>query len=491
MPISFNQVPIDIRVPGQYIEIDNSMALKGLTGIPTRVLLVGQKLAAGAQAPLVPVLITSGDQGEQFFGKGSHLASMIAKFRAVNSFTPLWAIAQADAGAGVAATASVTITGPASAAGTLTLYIGGLRVRVAVAANDTANTMASALAAAIAADPRLPVTALVNGPNPAKVDLTARNKGTLGNAIDLRTAYYSDEALPAGVVVALTGMAGGAGDPDVQAALDAIGDEWFTDIVVSYNDTANIVALEAALAERFGPLKMIDAHAYIGVAGTHAALVTKGTGRNSPHVSMIGAKGSPTPPWEWAAVLGGQCAFYGKQDPARPFQTLELTGLMAPVIADRFTFQERDILLRSGISTFTVDEGGLVRIERVITTYRENPFGAPDISYLDLNTLKTLTYLRFDLRAFIALRYPRYKLADDGTIFSRGQAVVTPKVIRASIVARFRAWEEAGLVENIEQFKKDLIVERDSLDPNRVNALVPPDIVNQLVVFAGLVQFRL
>jgi phage tail sheath gpL-like len=238
-------------------------------------------------------------------------------------------------------------------------------------------------------------------------------------------------------------------------------------------------------------LKMIDAHAYIGVAGTHAALVTKGTGRNSPHVSMIGAKGSPTPPWEWAAVLGGQCAFYGKQDPARPFQTLELTGLMAPVIADRFTFQERDILLRSGISTFTVDEGGLVRIERVITTYRENPFGAPDISYLDLNTLKTLTYLRFDLRAFIALRYPRYKLADDGTIFSRGQAVVTPKVIRASIVARFRAWEEAGLVENIEQFKKDLIVERDSLDPNRVNALVPPDIVNQLVVFAGLVQFRL
>jgi phage tail sheath gpL-like len=138
-----------------------------------------------------------------------------------------------------------------------------------------------------------------------------------------------------------------------------------------------------------------------------------------------------------------------------------------------------------------VDAGGEVSVERVITTYKENAFGAPDPSYLDLTTLKTLAYLRADLRGHIQRTFPRHKLADDGTPFARGQAVVTPRIMRAEIVARFRLWEELGLVENVDQFKADLIVERDAVDPNRLNAVIPPDIVNQLRVFAGLVQFRL
>jgi phage tail sheath gpL-like len=36
-----------------------------------------------------------------------------------------------------------------------------------------------------------------------------------------------------------------------------------------------------------------------------------------------------------------------------------------------------------------------------------------------------------------------------------------------------------------------LIVERDSNDPNRVNVLYPPDLINQLRMFAVLAQFRL
>ena len=48
-----------------------------------------------------------------------------------------------------------------------------------------------------------------------------------------------------------------------------------------------------------------------------------------------------------------------------------------------------------------------------------------------------------------------------------------------------------GLVENLAAFKANLIVERDDNDPNRVNVLYPPDLVNQLRVFAVLNQFRL
>lgn len=192
-----------------------------------------------------------------------------------------------------------------------------------------------------------------------------------------------------------------------------------------------------------------------------------------------------------AALWGGVCAYHLTIDPARPVQTLELPGVLPPAAADRFIQSERNILLYNGIATWRVIAGGTVAIERSITTYRETPAGYSDPSYLDIETVRTVAYLRYDVRTFIGLRYPRFKLADDGTAAGRGQAVVTPKVIRADLVARFRQWEEAALVEDIEQFKADLIVERDAHDPNRVNALIPPNVVNQLRVFTGLIQFRL
>ena len=43
----------------------------------------------------------------------------------------------------------------------------------------------------------------------------------------------------------------------------------------------------------------------------------------------------------------------------------------------------------------------------------------------------------------------------------------------------------------MELFKENLIVERNATDPNRLDVLFPPDLINQLRVFATLVQFRL
>lgn len=40
-------------------------------------------------------------------------------------------------------------------------------------------------------------------------------------------------------------------------------------------------------------------------------------------------------------------------------------------------------------------------------------------------------------------------------------------------------------------FQQYLIVERDPNNPNRLSVLFPPDLVNQLRVFALLYQFRL
>ena len=146
---------------------------------------------------------------------------------------------------------------------------------------------------------------------------------------------------------------------------------------------------------------------------------------------------------------------------------------------DRFTLKENNLLLYDGISTHMVDAGGTVRVQRLITTYKTNAQGAEDISYLDVNTPLTLGYLRHDFRDYILRKYPRHKLADDGARYGAGQAVITPKVGKAEAVARFRVWEDQGLVEGGEQFKRDLIVERNAGDPNRLDWYLPPDLVNQ------------
>jgi len=307
----------------------------------------------------------------------------------------------------------------------------------------------------------------------------------------MRVNYYPNEAAPAGLTAAIGAMSGGTGNPDVATAIAAFGDEWFTDVVMPWADAANLSALETELVARFGPTVQMDGHAYAAASGTHADLTTLGKGRNSPHLTIMGADGSPTPPEEWAGALGGVCAYHARIDPARPFQTLPLTGVLPPTVEDRFTMEERNLLLFDGISTWRVDDGGRVLVERVIITYETSALGVDDPSYLDLNTMKTLALIRYAVRARIALKYPRHKLADDGTRFGAGQAIVTPNIIRAELIALMRQLEDVGLVGNIEQFKEDLIVERDGNDPNRVNALIPPDVINQFRVFAGKVQFRL
>lgn len=489
--ISFNGLPVSIRVPGTYVEIDNSRAVRGLSAWPARALLAGQRLATGTAPAGVPVRVTSAEQARTLFGRASMLAQMAAAWFRANSTTETWALPINENGAGVQASSIMAFGGTATAAGTVSLLIHGSRVEVGIASGTAAAAVATAVAAAITANADVLVTAAAVATN---VTVTARARGLEGNSIDLRHSAAPNEALPAGITLTIPAMAGGTTSPSVDfgTALDALGDVWFTDIISNWNDVGVIGVLEARLTSQFGPMQMRDCHVWLGrPEATFSALASFGAARNSPHVSIMGYRNSPTPPWEWAAVLGAVSIAALTIDPARPVQTLALPGLIAPVAASRFTWSERDLLLRDGISTFRVDDGGNVLIERVITTYQTSPAGADDVSYLDVETMKTLAFLRYDLRQMIALRYPRHKLADDGTNFARGQAVATPGLIRAEIVARAIQWEAAGLVEGIDLFKRDIIVVRNPNDPNRVDALLPPDIVNQLRVVAAQIQFLL
>ncbi|OWY40064.1 phage tail protein [Xenophilus sp. AP218F] len=489
--ITFMSIPVGIRTGGVYVEIDHTKALRGLPQMERKLLVLGQRLAVGKTPALTPSRILNAEDAAGQFGRGSMLHVMARALDAVKQrygLIDVYAVALDDLPAGVAATGSITLTGTVTKPGTLAAWVGGERVRVGASIGDTNTVLATKLAAAITADPDLPVSAAAAA---GKVTITAYHKGEASNDMEVSVAYYDEDALPEGITAACVNLAGGSGNPDVGAALATIAEDWYYSIACAYTDSANLAAIEADMDGRWGGMNMRTGHAFTARVGTHAALTTWGAARNSPHVTTWGLKGCPTWAPAMAAAFAGVCEFHGAIDPALPLRSVEVPGVLAPRLRDRFNRNERELLLRDGISSTTVDSGGKVYLERVITNYQKSPFGIDDESLLRLETKWTADYYRYAVRSRIALRFPRHKLADDGINIAPGQNLVTPSIIRAELIALHRELEQAGIVEDTDQFKRDLIVSRSAADVDRVNAVLPPNLVNQFVTFAAAVQYRL
>jgi len=488
--ITYLTIPTDWRVPGQYIEIDHTKAVRGLPGMQRRILVLGQRLSSGNVAAGVLTRVTRKEDGVNYFGRGSMLAQMIDAAIKVNPYTEMWALALDDLGAGVAATKTITVTGSPTEAGTAYLYVGGRRLAVGITASQSVTAIATAIAAAINADLDCAMTATsVVG----VVTLTARHKGAEGDGIDVRWAYYDGETLPKGVVMAIAAGVTGTGNPDVLNAIAAMSTGAYYSIVMPWSDTANLVAMENELSSRWGGMDMRAGHVFTFKAGTAAGLSTFGSSRNSPHSTVFGLKGSPSLPWVVAAQAAAGVEFRGGNDPAVPFRGIELPDVMAPVEVDRFTQTERNLVLHDGISTIIFDESGKAMVEQVITTYQTNSFGLDDRSLLKLNTKWTVDYMRYVFRFAVARDYPAHKLAGDDVLerIAPGQKIATPKLIRNTLIAAAMQLEYVGLLEDLDGFKANLIVLRSEADECRVNAVLPPNVVNQFDVFAAAVQFIL
>lgn len=490
MAIAYNEIPTALRVPFVAVEFDASQASQGPALLTYRALIIGQRTTAGSATADSLHRVTSPEDVITLAGRGSMLHRQAVAWFAANRFTETWIGVLEDNAAGVAAQGTLTFTGPATSDGTLFLYLGGVRLTVAVASGDTDANIATAVAAEINDNLDLPVTAAAAL---GVVTVTFRHKGEVGNAYDMRVNYRDGEALPAGVGVTIVQLTGGTTNPALANLIAALGDSWYQVWTHPYTDATSLTAIENELASRFGPLRMIDGVAITSAAGSFATLTTLGSGRNSPHSSIIAQDGDSvlTPPMEFAAEAAALVALYGQADPARPFQTLAMRHALPPAEGDRFTIEERNMLLFDGIATSVVGAGEVVQLERVITTYQTNAAGADDTAYLDVTTMLTLLYLRYSFRTRIKTRYPRHKLADDGARVSSGQFVITPLLGKAEAINWFREMESLALVENFEQFAQDLRVERDASDPNRLNFLLPPDLINQLIVTAASIQFRL
>jgi len=487
-----------------------------MAGFPVshmRMLMVGIMMTSGTgtaaanngiAVPDVPIIVGRQMDADQLFGQGSELACMVKSALANNFGNELWCLPVAEPPGGVAGTGTITVSTPPTEAGTIALYIAGIAVHVNIGATSTVTDVAAAIADAIN-DPlvqgkEMPVTATASA---AVVTLKCKWHGKNGDMISMSDSYYGKlggEELPPGLKLTYSvgaALAGGVGVPDFTNAIANMGETEFEFVALPYTDSTSLLAWETEYSfgdtGRWGWMRQHFGHIFSAKKDTYSNLVTWGLSRNGRILSVMGIEPqSPSPEFNWCACYAAKAARALINDPARPLQTLHLEGILPAPFHQLFNLPELNTLAYSGIATQrTIVPSDGPMISRESTTYQVNEYGFGDDAFELVTTLATLAKLIRNQRYAITTKFPRHKLADDDTKFGPGQAIVTPKIIKAELVAEYAIDEWNGLVENMSAFKDHLIVERDPNDPNRVNVLYPPDLINQLRMFAVLAQFRL
>jgi phage tail sheath gpL-like len=523
--IGFNNIPANQRVPGIYPEVHGDQPAQPVQ----KTLIIAQPVGS---APAVPVKVSSVAYAVRNFGGGSMAASMAQRYLRSDPDADLWLCPLTDNGAGVAATGKIDFTHTPNENGTLVFYIGGRRVTVGVTANQAVADIATATIAAINnyvdsndagvtqkrrrsvnTGVKLPVTAAAIVGHASQVGLTANNAGTLGNSIDIQMNYFGvsgQEQTPKGITVAITAMSGGTTDPDTSGLDNILGDTKYDFIIQPYTTTQALNDFQTLMSDSAGrwlPSRKIFGHVFtaasFGNNGTDAE--TLGTSRNDQHMTIVAYETSaPTTPYDVAAAYAGRFAFSSKVDPARPTQTLAIPDILAPHRHQHFSDAVRQALLGSGLALMDYNEDRTVKILRACTTYQLDANGSPDISYRDTETLYTLMAVVRQLVGDYGAAFPRSKIVDDDVAFGPGnsfsgglpdQPVVTTKSAKAVLVASYsRMADGAGqpiIVTDVDFFAQNLIVQRNSQDPTRFDALLPVTLASGLRVSALKIDFAL
>jgi phage tail sheath gpL-like len=388
---------------------------------PQRVLFVGQKLSGGtATAGQLIKNIQNDNSWDTLFGARSMLAGMIRAARKENGVTIFDAIALDDDGAAVKATATITFTGTPTAAGTINVSIVSEKdytFSIAVLTTDTPTTIGDKLVNAITANANIPVTAAnVSG----VVTLTAENGGTEANSFTSKIDGSVD-----GVTVTTTAFTGGATDPATTTVFNVVGNLRYQTIVSPF--AYGVTYLKDFLDPRFNVTNnVLDGVAVVTSTDNLTNLETLGNAHDSQSLVIIGdasvsndlQKGSSFVEADYikssmfAAIRslrltedadistyvigsGGADVFGGAALASLPYFNTPLQNMLVTDSSLGFTATQIDQLTDSGVTVFgnNVADNAVI-LGEIVTTYKTDIAGNPDVSFKYLNYVDTSSNAR-------------------------------------------------------------------------------------------------
>jgi len=484
----FNQIPGNIVAPIIAFEVNSGGQFENRS----RLLLIGHANAGAVIAANTPTPCPSIAEARRLAGAGSMLDDMVRLARANAPAQEIWIMAVTETG--TKGSRTVTINS-APSAGAAAVQIAGEVVQFTVATGDDEADAATALAAAVNAyfnalnGASLPYTAAAAL---GVVTLTPRHAGIAMNGLDINVPVLDGSNVLSGKVT-IDAPTAGSGSPDLSSALAALGDDEFDWIVSPFSDATNIGRYETLLSDTSGRWawnRQIYGHVFYPMADSIANLTTHGLSKDNRHLTVlpvIASSNAPQPLWQWAAAIVARIVPWlsdGATGNVSRNQTgLVVEGLLPP--RDRagwLDYATRDAFLGSGLSTWKVNTGGDVVIDKIITTARTFN-DVPDTTFCDIQKIGQLVYALRKFRADLTVEHGQKALADDNP--GNLGTISTPADIKATFMHSYQRMVLTGVLENAVQAAELITVNRNADNPNRVDIYAPIDVVNPLDVIAA------
>ena len=492
-PISLIGLASNDPVPGVYVQTNFAAGPASSGSTTYSALLMGNMTSAGnatkdtvVYGPSTPVPLTSVADAISLFGDGSELTRMIKRFMAVNTSTPLFALAISEGNSAVASTGTITITSAATGSATLRVFVEDEWVDTGIVTGDTAAAIATNAIANINGKTSWAVTASSGGSG--VITLTSKNKGLRANWL-----RYFAKILPFGVgstvtPAASTLMSGGSvSDVNTTALSTIVGSRYY--YIVDASDGYDVVSVDSNLSALVSqvqtqalPVNGRRQRVFAGNADTLANAIAVSTSLNSERCELVWSQNSDVTPGELAANQAAIVSLEeGQAVPRANFASYGQTPsssanwkLKAPLSGSAPTRAQLFSALNSGVSPIGVGAGGSSFLVKRVTTRFLNGSNV-DYRIREAGKVTIEDFFADDLLLAVQAAMDGKLIGDDPV---KGQPqpapnVATPRVLKAIVNRMLRLYFDKGLIQAINDTIANSIVQREASPTTRLSAVIP------------------
>lgn len=407
------------------------------------------------------------------FGSPLHLAALqlfptngdgLGSVRA--TFYPL-----VDDVSGVASVEMVTATGTATAQATYFVTVNNQRsAAIVLSAGDGNTEFIAAAITAVASIINMPVIA---SDGTTTLDLESKWAGQSANQIVVQIEGPVDN----GITFAVAQATPGAVNPDIQTALDQVGDVWET-MFLNCFDTSDTTALDAFSdfgEGRWGSLVHKPMVAFVGdnsIPVATATAVTDARKTDRTNIQLV-APGSNDFLFEIAARQLARIAVLANNNPPHDYGSQAATGLTPGADGGQWDFPQRDEAVKKGSSTIEVRDG-VINVSDVVTMF--HPTGDPLPAYRFLVDNVKVWNIIFN----VDLIFNRQEW-DGAPLIADFQPTVNPsakkpKMAKAELSAMIDQLGLQAIISDPDTAKANTIVQINDQNPKRLDMCVPVEV---------------
>lgn len=450
--------------------------------LPQRLGIIGQGNSASTYTTDKRTVLSALEVAEEYgYGSPLHLAALqVLPTNGDGVGTiPVTVYPLEDAGTAVTAAGDITPTGTLTAQATYQILINNIAsTEFTLEVGDTVADFITAAIAAINGIVEMPVIA---ADGTTKLDLTAKWGGASGNDIVIELLGSTTS----GMTFAITQPTGGATNPDVQTALDQIGDIWETMFIncMEVTDSATLDKYETWNEGRWLPTVSKFAVFFTGNPSNtvSAAIAVPEARKNDRTNSQLVSPGSNDLPFVTASRQVARIIKLANEDPAHDYGSQQATGLTPGSDSDQWDSVERDAAVKGGSSTIEVRDG-VVTISDVVTFY--HPTGDPDPAYRFVVDIVKLQNAVYNYKTpFETPEWDGAPLIPDDQPTTNPSAK-KPKHYKQALFGVIDDLASAAILADPDFAKANTFVEIDGTNSKRVNASSTVKIAGNTNVFS-------